>query len=193
MSSDTMSKSNSSPLRRALTIDWAPESSQTVRCTTACTPFNRGRQLRLRESQPPAISVRFLSPQPNGPHWEMPWEGSQTLTWVGQVDLLGDSAGILWDSMDSQGEKEEQTATGPAGTKGAHSGVRGREGKGMGARVDQIRSGTEGGPGRIENGGRSGNVTRRKAGWKGGLQGDDNPDAGEQTNKNDHYHGSASL
>lgn len=54
------------------------------------------------------------------PYWEMPGERSQTLTWVGQVDLLRGSAGSLWGPLDSQGEKEEQTAAGPAGTRGAH-------------------------------------------------------------------------
>lgn len=69
----------------------------------------------------------------------MSWEGSQTLTWVRQVDLLRGSIGILWDALDSQGEKQEQTAAGPAGKKGAHSGGGGgREGKGMGAVEGQI-------------------------------------------------------
>lgn len=39
------------------------------------------------------------------------------------------------------------------------------------------------GPGRMKNGGGSGNVTGREAGQKGGLQGDGHPDAGEQTKR----------
>lgn len=68
------------------------------------------------------------------PYWEMPRERSQTLTWVGQVDLLRGSAGSLWGPLDSQGEKEEQTAAGPAGTRGAHGRgkVGSRKGKGKG-------------------------------------------------------------
>lgn len=60
--------------------------------------------------------------------------GSQTLTWVGQVDLLRGSTRIQ-GPLDSQGEKEEQTAAGPAGTKAAHGRRRegNREGKGEGS------------------------------------------------------------
>lgn len=113
---------------------------------------------------------------------ECPGRGSQTLTWVGQVDLLRGSTGILWDPLDSQGEQQKQAAAGPAGKRGAHGGGgRGREGEGMGAGVDPIPSGTVGGTGRMKTGRGSGSVTGSEAGWKGGLQGDGYPDAGEQT------------
>lgn len=58
------------------------------------------------------------------------------------------------------------------GRKGHIVVVEGAErGKGMGAVVDQILSGTAGGTGRMKNGGGSGNATGSEAGWKGGLPG----------------------
>lgn len=90
--------------------------------------------------------------------------------------MLGGSAGRLWGPLDFQGEKEEQTAAGPAGTNGTHSrGKVGSRGRGW------VLQASAGGAGRVGEGGGS---QQRGGGSRDGREvftGSACPDAGEKT------------
>lgn len=106
----------------------------------------------------------------------MPGERSQTLTWVGQVDLLRGSAGRLWGPLDFQGEEEEQTAAGPAGTEGTHG-----RGKVRSRGRGWVLQASAGGAERMGEGGGS---QQREEGSRDGREvftGSACPDAGEKT------------